>query len=487
MIGEFFSILFDVGIIINIFVGLFVVFYERKNPSTIWAWLMVLVFLPAVGWIFYMIFGFEGRKHIKFSLKGIKDEEMLSDFMKKNPDIFHKQFDLIKKKNILPIPNTEYLNNVVTMNMRSGASAYHTNNLVTLYNEGTSKFEALLDDIEKAEKFIHMQYYIVRDDELGRKIIDALAKKAKEGVEVKFLYDGIGNVFNSKDFNRPLKEAGGEVQLFLPPRWIRINYRNHRKLAIIDGTKGYIGGFNIGNEYIGKKPRFGFWRDSHIRVVGDAVHDMELRFQMDWNFTKGSYINPEDKYFPVVPPQKKNVDMQILSSGPDTRWNNIQYGYFKMITEADKNIYIATPYFVPDDSLLEALKTAALSGVDVRIIIPAKPDHLFVYWSSLSYLGELLDAGVRCFEYTKGFIHSKVISMDGIISSVGTANMDIRSFKLNFEVNAFIYNKEFTEQIDKQFNIDFEDCREITKESYEKRSNFTKVREAFARLISPLL
>ena len=487
MIGDFFAILFDVGIIINIFVGLFVVFYERKNPGTIWAWLMVLALLPGVGWIFYMIFGFEGRKHIKFASKGLRDEKMLSEFMNKNPDIFHKQFDLLKKQNILPIPNTEYLNNVVTMNMRSGASAYHTNNSVTLYNDGVSKFEALLKDIKNARQFIHMQYYIVRDDELGRKIVAALAEKAREGVEVKFLYDGIGNVLNSLSFNKPIKDAGGEVQLFLPPRWIRINYRNHRKLAVIDGRIGYIGGLNIGDEYIGQKPRFGFWRDTHIRVVGDAVHDMELRFQMDWNFTKGSHIEPESRYFPEIPPQKESVDMQILSSGPDTRWNNIQYGYFKMITEADKNIYIATPYFVPDDSLLEALKTAALSGVDVRIIIPAKPDHLFVYWSSLSYLGELLEAGVRCYEYTKGFIHSKVISMDGIISSIGTANMDIRSFKLNFEVNAFIYDKPFTELVDKQFEIDFENCREITRDSYKSRSRFTRIREAFARLISPLL
>lgn len=487
MIGEFFSILIDVSILINCFFAFFVVFYERKNPGTIWAWLMVLAFLPMCGWIIYLIFGFEGRKHKKFAIKAVKDETILRDFMSHNPDIYHKQFDLLKKDNILPIPNTEYLNNVVTMNMRSGVSAYHTNNSVKLYNEGTTKFDELIKDIENAKQFIHMQYYIVRDDELGRRIIDALAKKAAEGVEVKFLYDGIGNVFNSPSFNKPLIKAGGEVQLFLPPRWIRINYRNHRKLAIIDGRIGYIGGLNIGDEYLGKVKRFGFWRDTHIRVVGDCVHDMELRFAMDWNYTKGSKLEFLDKYYPRIEKQENPVAMQILSSGPDTRWNNVQYGYFKMITEADKNIYIATPYFVPDDSILEALKTAALSGVDVRIIIPAQPDHLFVYWASLSYLGELLDAGVKCYEYTKGFIHSKVISMDGMISSIGTANMDIRSFKLNFEVNAFIYNEDVTGQVDKQFAIDFADCREITKEIYDSMGRLTRIREAFSRLISPLL
>jgi cardiolipin synthase len=208
---------------------------------------------------------------------------------------------------------------------------------------------------------------------------------------------------------------------------------------------------------------------------------------MDWNFTKGTKIGFNEKYFPYIPKQADSVPMQIVSSGPDTRWNSVQHGYFRMITEANRRIYIATPYFVPDDSILEALKTAALSGVDVRIIIPGTPDHFFVYWSSLSYLGELLDAGVRCYEYTKGFIHSKVISMDGMISSVGTANVDVRSFKLNFEVNAFMYDKRVTAEIDAQFAQDFRDSHEITKDEYETRSRQTKIREAFSRLISPLL
>ncbi len=487
MISEFIQILVYTGTIINFIFLFFVVFYERKNPSTIWAWLMVLALVPVCGWIFYLVFGFEGRKHIKFAQKAIKDETMLSDFMRNNSHLFHEQFNLLIKKNILPIPNTEHLNNIVTMNMNSCASAYHTNNSVKVYNEGEAKFNDLLNDIKSAKSFVHMQYYIVRDDELGREIIKALAEKAKEGVEVKFLYDGIGNVFNSPNFNKPLKEAGGEVQLFLPPRWIRVNYRNHRKLAIIDGKIGYIGGLNIGDEYLGKVKRFGYWRDTHLRVVGDCVHDIELRFAMDWNYTKGNKLMLEDKYFPLIPQQKNPVAMQILSSGPDTRWNSVQFAYFKMMTEADKNIYITTPYFVPDDSVLTALKTAAISGVDVRIIIPAKPDHFFVYWSSLSYLGELLDAGVRCYEYTKGFTHAKVMTMDGLISSVGTANMDIRSFKLNFEVNAFIYNKDVTSVLEKQFIDDLRHCREITKENYSRRSRFVKIREAFARLISPLL
>jgi cardiolipin synthase len=487
MLREFIGIAVNVGIVINFLFAFFVVFYERKNPGVTWAWLMVLAILPIFGWIIYLIFGFEGRKHIKFSRKAVYDEKTIAEYVQRNPKLLVKQAGVIRRNNILKIPNTEYLNNVVMLNMRSAASPYRTNNSVKLYNEGHSKFEDLMRDIKAAERFIHLQYYIVRDDELGRKIISLLADKAREGVEVKFLYDGMGNVRNSVFFNKPLKQAGGEVQLFLPPKGIRINYRNHRKLAVIDGKIGYIGGLNIGDEYLGKVKRFGFWRDTHIRVVGDCVHDMELRFQMDWNFTKGSKIQFDKKYFPDIPKQESSVPMQIVSSGPDTRWNNVHYGYFRMITEANKRIYIATPYFVPDDSILEALKTAALSGVDVRIIIPANPDHFFVYWSSLSYLGELLEAGVRCYEYTKGFIHSKVISMDGMISSVGTANLDVRSFKLNFEVNAFMYDENLTSEIDEQFKRDFKDCHEITHYEYEARSRVTKIREAFSRLISPLL
>lgn len=486
-LNDLISLIIGVLVIINWGVAFFVVFQERKNPSTIWAWLMMLAFIPAFGWIVYLIFGFEGRKHKRFALKAARDEKMFESFIEKNLRGLKKQLKIMESDNILPIPNTSYLNNVVVMNIKSGGSAYQSNNAVKLYSEGVSKFNDLLEDIKNAKSFIHLQYYIVRDDELGKRLMSALAQKAAQGVEVKFLYDGMGNVFNSLSFNKPLKEAGGEVQLFLPPRGIRINYRNHRKLAIIDGKIGYIGGLNVGDEYLGKVKRFGFWRDTHLRITGDCVQSMELRFMMDWNDTKGSKLKPEDKYFPKPEKQHEQVTMQIVSSGPDTRWNNIQFGYFKMMTEANKNIYITTPYFVPDVSILEALKTAALSGVDVRIIIPAKPDHPFVYWSSLSYLGELLDAGVRCYEYTKGFIHSKVMSMDGIISSVGTANMDIRSFELNFEVNAFIYDKRVTGEIEKQFMLDFNDCREITKQSYASRSRFTRIRESFARLISPLL
>jgi cardiolipin synthase len=455
--------------------AVFVVFFERKNPGVIWAWLLVLGFLPICGFIIYFIFGFEGRRHIIFAKKADADKEL---------------FEKIKSE--LDYAETKSDNGIVALNENSAESRLYSENSVKIFNEGTEKFENLINDIRSAKKHIHIQYYIFKSDRLGSFIIDELAKKSKEGVEVRLLYDGIGNSFNRKGFCDELLNSGGMVAMFQPPKGLRINYRNHRKIAVIDGCIGYVGGINVGDEYIGKSKKFGFWRDSHIRIEGDAVYELQMRFIADWNVSealKGSYYRPIENtkpYFPVID-KIDNKKMQIVSSGPDCSRNSIQYGYIKMINNAKKNIYLTTPYFVPDESILESLKIAALSGVDVRIIFPAKPDHPFVYWCSLDYVGELLYSGVRCFEYTKGFTHAKLITTDGKVSSIGTANMDIRSFKLNFEINAFIYDGEITQEFEKQFEEDFNFSNEITVESYEKRSAVVRVKEAFARLISPLL
>ena len=245
-------------------------------------------------------------------------------------------------------------------------------------------------------------------------------------------------------------------------------------------------GINIGKEYLGLSKKMGYWRDTHLRIQGGAVDYLELRFLLDWRFsTKEPYVI-KDKYFPV----KESIGytgIQIVSSGPDSKWSSIKNGYLKMINLAKKRIYIHTPYFIPDDSLLEALKLAALSGVDVRIIIPNKPDHLFVYWASLSYVGELIQAGVKCYTYEKGFLHSKMILVDDVISTVGTANFDIRSFKMNFEVNAFIYDKVINSQLQEQFMKDIADSKEITKAIYENRAFGIKFKESISRLLSPML
>jgi cardiolipin synthase len=474
--------------VLNIIFGIIVVFYERRNPVVTWAWLMVITLIPYLGFVIYLLIGLDSRKYRVFAAKAKKDEDIYDEFLKADGNKFlQEQADVISRRNILNVPGVEYLNDMIYLNFFSGNGAYTDNNFVKLFCDGVSKIDEMLKDIRQAKRFIHLEYYIVRNDETGKRLIAALAEKAAQGVDVRFLADGMGCVFTPRRLFKPLIKANGQVSYFLPPHFVRINFRNHRKICVIDGSIGYIGGLNIGNEYLGLVKRFGFWRDTHLKLKGDAVKQLELRFLMDWNFCSPDYIKLSDGFFPKVRSSGGGVSMQIVSSGPDTAQHNILNAYIKMISEANNTIYIQSPYFVPDSSIFDALRIAALSGIDVRIMIPSKPDHPFVYWASLSYLGELVELGAKCYKYEKGFVHSKIIMIDSLVSSVGTANMDIRSFKLNFECNAFIYDQAVTKRLEEQFVRDIDDSSRIEYEWYVKRGNLTKVRESVSRLLSPLL
>jgi len=290
-----------------------------------------------------------------------------------------------------------------------------------------------------------------------------------------------------------LKAAGVEYAAFFPGIMPyvnrRINYRNHRKIVVVDGEIGFVGGFNVGDEYLGKDKHIGYWRDTHVKIVGDAVYSLEERFLLDWSYATDCEIGDVWRYFP----KHKNVDdrrqigMQIVTSGPDHKEQYIRNGYIKIINSAKESLYLQSPYFVPDDTMVEALKLSALSGVDVRIMIPGKPDHKFMAWAANSYILELLDVNIKVYYYEKGFIHAKTIMADGAVCSVGTANMDIRSFQLNFEVNSFIYNREFTKALEDSFKEDMKYCKEITKEEFMNRPLFDKMMESVVRLISPIL
>ncbi|MDU7441886.1 MAG: cardiolipin synthase, partial [Clostridium sp.] len=286
-------------------------------------------------------------------------------------------------------------------------------------------------------------------------------------------------------------EAGGKFSLFfpgiLPHVNTRINYRNHRKIVVIDGVYGYVGGFNVGKEYINQDPEFGFWRDTHVRIKGDAVNDLNERFLLDWCYASEENIKDFDKYINEYKDQCGDVSMQIVTSGPDHKEEYIKNAYIKIINNAKKNVYLETPYFVPDAPVLEALRISGLSGVDVRIIIPGKADHFFMKWAASSYIGELLDAGVRVYSYNNGFIHAKTMVSDSGVMSIGTANMDIRSFKLNFEVNAFIYDDRIALDGEEQFRKDMAFSEEITKETYNNRSLLLRIEESLIRLVSPIL
>ncbi len=483
------SIFLAVLLVYNLLFAIFVIFFEKRSPASTWAWLMVVALLPYVGSFIYLIIGFEARKHKTFANKAKEDKRNIDGIM--TLDInglrhFNEQGVIMNRASILSKESYEDLNDLVCLNFSSGTGALTFDNETELFFEGSEKFERLFEDIRGAKSFIHLEYYIFRNDKLGKRLLRELIEKARQGVEVCLHIDGMGSARVPKFIFREFKEAGGRLAVFIPPRFIRLNYRNHRKIAVIDGKLGYIGGLNIGDEYLGEKKRYGHWRDAHMRICGQAVKELELRFCLDWNHTSKYKIVPGDKYYPDVR-FEGNVPIQIVSSGPDTKWPSVYQSYLKMISEAEHSIYIQTPYFIPDDAMLELLKIAALGGIDVRIMIPKNPDHPFVYWANTSYLSELVPAGVRCYEYKDGFVHSKLVMIDNKFMSVGTANMDVRSFKLNFEINAFVYDEKTTRVAVNRFLDDIKQCELFDQASIAGRRWYEKVKEAFSRLISPLL
>lgn len=480
---ENYMIIFSNLLWINMVLGVLLIFFERRNPTSTLLWIMVLTFLPGIGFILYLFIGQDLSKKKIFETK-IDEDGCFREIAKiQKREILENNFKFRDS-------NFSRYEDLVQMHLMSSEAYFTQDNQVELYFDGRDKFDALLESIKNAEKYIHIQYYIFKTDGIGMEIIKALSEKAKEGVDVRLLVDGMGGRWISKKKKSILTDAGGKFAIFFPAfvpfLSIRINYRNHRKICIIDGREAFIGGFNIGDEYLGLSKKFGYWRDAHISIKGSAISSLQWRFFLDWRFATGEEIQ-NCQSFVHEESEESKVGIQIVSSGPDSQWPNIKDGYTKMISYSRKKLYIQTPYFIPDEGLLEVIRIAGLSGVDVKVMIPNKPDHPFVYWASLSYIGELLQAGVKFYTYEKGFLHSKVIISDNFVSSVGTANLDIRSFKLNFEVNAFMYDEKVNAKLTQQFIDDLNDCKEITLEEYNERSNIVKIKESVSRLLSPVL
>jgi len=464
-------------VIANIFFSFSLIFIERKDPSTTWAWLMIMIVLPGLGFIIYLLLGQNFSRARLFKEKKefdtIKRRELSKDFTSKE----HEH-----------IGGEQYLD-LIRMNYTHSGAKCTYNNEVDVYYNGVDKFAQLIKDLKNAKKFIHIQYYIIRPDRLGKKIMSILEEKAAEGVEVRFLVDSMGSYKVTRRSLRNFTKNGGKFEIFFPGIFphvnTRINYRNHRKMVVIDGEYGYIGGF--GDEYINENKHIGFWRDTHIRIRGEAVNDLTNRFLLDWCYASGEEIEDFSKFYPKNPIRDGDIAIQIVTSGPDHNEEYIKNAYMKMINNAKKYVYLETPYFVPDSPMLEALKLSALSGVDVRLIIPGKPDHIFMKWAASAYIGDLLNAGAKVYLYQNGFIHAKTIVADGKVCTIGTANMDMRSYSLNFEVNAFIYDDRVANNLETQFFKDIEDCKVMTKEEYDKRSITLRIRESIIRLISPIL
>ena len=465
-------------VFINIILSILIIFFQRRNPTAVWTWLLVLYFIPIVGFLLYLVVGQDYRKSRMFKMKEIEDEIKYA---------VRRQEESIYRRKM------ERFQSLILYNLNTAEAVLTDNNDIRIFTDGREKFDALMEEMKGAKNYIHLQYYIIRDDELWKEIEEILLKKAAEGVEVRVLFDSMGcRKMREKSWKR-LEKGGVEVAEFFPAFLgqfqFRVNYRNHRKIAVIDGRVGFVGGFNIGREYIGlDTKKFGYWRDTHLCIEGSAVTSLAVRFVLDWNYAAKENLFLEDRLFEIPEYERDGRSLvQIVSSGPDSKYDSVRDNYLKMIQMAEHHIYLQTPYFIPDQAILDSLKIAAKSGVDVRIMIPCKPDHPFVYWATYSYLGEMAAAGAKCYTYQNGFLHAKTLTIDGLVSCVGTANMDIRSFQLNFEVNATIYSERTSQKLRDAFENDMLHCQEVTEESYRQRGLSIRIREQISRLFSPLL
>ncbi len=453
---------------------------ENRDPEITLAWVLGLTLLPFFGLILYLNFGRNFRKIKIFSRKGLTDlvriEEISQNQIEDLSSITSNESDYLAKSNIIKL----LLNN--------SKAVLTARNQVQILQNGDATFAAILDDLEKAQHHIHLEYYIYEDDDIGNRIKQVLIEKARQGLEVKLIIDAIGSWGLGSRFLKDLRKNGIEVGIFMPVRFPlvanKINYRNHRKIIVVDGKIGFVGGLNIADRYIHGTPELGIWRDTHLKIQGDAVQSLQTIFITDWYFITKHYLSGAH-YFPLHEIRDQLL-VQVTSSGPDSDWSNIMQAYFTAITTAEKNIYISTPYFIPNESILTALKTAALSGVDVKLILPGNSDVRTTWYSSISYVEELLMAGVDVYIYRDGFNHGKIMMVDDVFTSIGTANMDGRSFNKNFEVNALIYDRETARQMRDSFMNDISHSDKVYLQEFLTRPRKQKIKESFCRVLGPL-
>lgn len=458
----------------------FVIFLENRHPSQTLTWLVVLGSFPLVGFVFYILFGRNYRKEKLYRAKYFLDKQAFLKIEGENDPSNVQKLEQMG----------DHQRKLFYLAQKLGNSPISFATQTRVLTDGEETFHAIIEALKEATHHIHLEYYIVRHDKIGQEIKDILIQKAKEGVKVRFLYDAVGSFQLSKKYILDLRHAGVEIIPFGPVRLpflsSKVNFRNHRKIIVIDGSIGFVGGLNIGDEYLGRDESFGFWRDTHMLMKGEAVRSLQLIFLQDWYYMTNNNILTAEYLSPDL---EENIHggVQLIAGGPDNEWSVIKNIFFSMITSAEKSVWIASPYFIPDEDIFSALKIAALSGIDVRILVPQRPDKKIVFHASRSYFPELLEAGVRIFEYEKGFMHSKIVIVDGELASIGTANMDMRSFHLNFEVNAFLYRTRSTEKLVKEYINDLSHSKEIEKGKFKKRHIGYRIIESTSRLLSPLL
>ncbi len=469
---------------------IFVLIMENRSPSKTLSWILILFFLPVAGIILYLVFGRNFRKKRIYTRKEFSDYEKLRQINKiEDEGLLGDKVDPgtdLKRNYDASGPATVLINRLLENNNKAFLS-YH--NRIHIYRDGKEVFAELCESIDRAVKSIHLQFFVVKGDETGQILKRLLIKKAQSGVSVRLLYDAVGSWNIGKRFVKDLIAGGVNAVPFSPVEFpfisSKMNYRNHRKIAVIDGKTGFLGGVNIADRYLHKDKYFGYWRDTHLKIEGEAVSPLQAIFLNDWSFATDEDLFRKEFFSPQ---EVESINpLQIISSGPDSDWESIMQGYFAMISTAAENINIVSPYLVLNESMLTAVKVSALSGVRVRLIVPCKPDHHLVYWASRSYYQELMEAGVEIYEYRKGFIHSKYITVDGYLASIGSANMDIRSFTQNMEVNAFLFSKDLTEKLNEIFEEDLQNSEQIILEEYHNRGYYIRIKESFNRLFSPVL
>ncbi|HEY3346550.1 MAG TPA: cardiolipin synthase [Nitrospirota bacterium] len=454
------------------------IIYERNSPTGTLAWLLAMIFFPFAGLLMYFIFG---RHRVRMRIKLIRAiRESVGDLRQK--------LDLKGSFNEVIKGHPKY-EDLMRLAYNFPGPPPTAGNSVVLQGSAKESYPDMLRTISEAKEHVHAMYYIIRPDESGRKLMDALVERAKAGVEVRLLYDDIGSWSMKLKFFRPLIEAGGTVREYRPVHFSRIrtfyaNFRNHRKMLIVDGKTAFTGGINIGDEYLGRDKKIGNWRDTNIKVTGPAAAHLQLTFAEDWYYVTGelltqAYVNPGR--------QTGGEIVQVVPSGPDRYREHISHIFFTAITSARKRLFIASPYFVPDESVLTALTAASLRGVDVRLLFPKNWDRRIIKYASRSYYREMLEAGCKIYEYGNGFMHAKTMSVDGDLGIVGTANMDIRSFRLNFEVCTVCYSAKVASDLEHQFMRDLEDAEEIRLKRFSKRPRPEVFLENIARLTSAVL
>ena len=468
---------------LNLGAILVMIFRRRDEPIYIIAWTMIMTFIPFIGFVLYLLFG-----HGPI----VKEKTTFIDQIEKTKyrEVLNQQraFTMIKNEKHRYQP-------LIDFNLNYNHSLLTGYNDLQLFFDANEKYPQLLMDLEQATETINILYFIIRNDRSGQALIQTLAKKAREGIKVRLVYDDGGSFLTPMSFFKPLVEAGGIVVKHYPAKMkiftLNWNYRNHRKIVVIDGKVGYMGGMNIGDEYLSLNPKYSPWRDAHVRVEGEMVPLLQMRFLKDYfmvleNEKEIEIIEKElDLYFPPVTCEKK-TDVQIVSDGPDHKTDHMRAAYIKLIMSAQDSILIQSPYFIPDSEFLHVLKIASYSGVDIKIMIPIIPDNHFVHRTTTSYIKELLEAGIEVYFY-EGFLHSKIIVVDQQICTIGSVNMDVRSFSINFEISAFVYDESIAKACCHQFELDQQNCRLLDFEYELRKSKWIKAEESVYRLLSMLM